>query len=88
MDHKWLDTEGATGSETCFFYPKIKMGWSSVPTDHFIKGKLSFNSSLVEMKNDGIASLLFMGLFLTDGNERKRETKQAQLIPFAYYSCM
>lgn len=77
MDHKWLDTEGTTGSETCLFCPKIKMGWSLVPTDHFIKGKLSFSSSLLGMKNDGIASFLFMGLFLTDGDERRKETKQA-----------
>lgn len=67
--------KGATGSETCIFCSKIKKGWSSVPTDHFIKGKLPFNSSLEEMKNDGITSLLFIGLFLTDGNDR-RETKQ------------
>lgn len=51
------------------------MGWSSVPTDHFIKGKLSFSSSLLEMKNDGIATFLFMGLFSTDGDERRKETK-------------
>lgn len=85
MDHKWPDTEGAIGSETCSFFPKIKMSWTSVSTDHFIKGKLFFNSSLIEMKNDGIASFLFMGFFLTDGNER-REMKQGQLIPFANYS--
>lgn len=32
--------KGATGSETFIFCSKIKKGWSSVPTDHFIKGKL------------------------------------------------
>lgn len=67
--------KGATGSETCIFCSKIKKGWSSVSTDRFIKGKLPFSSSLEEMKNDGITSLLFIGLFLTDGNDR-RETKQ------------
>lgn len=58
---------------------------SSEPTEHFTKGKLSFNGSLVEMKNDGIALLLFMGLFLTVG---RGEEKQNKLVPATYYSRM
>jgi len=46
---------------------------SSVPTEHFTKGRLPFNGSLVGMKNDGIALLLPMGLFLTD-RERRNKT--------------